>query len=470
MFQDLATQLQEKIAELAGQRGVPGYVAGVYQGGAQVVVAHGTANVATGEPMAEDTGFLVGSITKVLTTTLVMRAVERGEIDLEERVVSYLPEFTLAAPQEAAEIRVRNLLNHTDGIDGDLYFPIAWGRDALHGYVEGLARCGTLFKPGEYVSYSNPAFNVAGRLLEIVTGEWYHDLLEHELYGPIGMTGSSTSAEQAILNRTAVGHFPGPNGPQRTDTFMLPESWSACGSTPIVTIGDLLAFARTHLAMGVAPTGERVLSAESAERMRTATFDLGTPNVAPIGLGWWLLPFGEAVALWHGGGSPGGSSHLVAFPEHDFAFAGFGNLAGAGGLHDPLTQWVLEEYAGIDVPDFVSSTVDAGDLSRFEGSYRSHQLRVDVTAVEGQLEQTFVFEPLDDEQRGILERFSGGNFPPPPQRLVAVGDGLFAAADAPPDSLKGLGRMFMVAFHGDVNGHAAHRSQGGRLPRWDGRA
>src|SRR4051812_1455882 len=115
------------MAELADARGVPGYVAGVYQGGEQAVVAHGLANVATGQRMAEDTGFLLGSITKVLTTTLVMRAADRGQVDLDERVVTYLPEFSLAAPANAAEIRVRHLLNHTDGIDGDFYFPQAWG-------------------------------------------------------------------------------------------------------------------------------------------------------------------------------------------------------------------------------------------------------------------------------------------------------------------------------------------------------
>jgi len=463
---EIAEQFTHKLTELGVARGVPGYVAGVYHAGEQFVVAYGVANAATGAPMTDDTGFLVGSITKVLTTTLVMRAVERGLLDLDERVVTYLPEFSLADP--ADEIRVRNLLNHTDGIDGDLYFPLSWGREALREYVKSVSRCGTLFEPGEWVSYSNPAFNIAGRLLEVVTDEWYHDLLQRELYERIGMTSSSTSAEQAILRRTAVGHFPAPSGAQRTDTFMLPESWSACGSTAIVTVGDLLAFARMHLADGIAPSGERVLSRESTEQMRTTTFDIGALNFVPIGLGWWLLPLGGTVALWHGGGSPGGSSHLVVFPEHDFAFAGFGNLAGAGGLHDPLTRWVIEEHLGLDVAPLVERTVDPGDLSRFTGTYRSDQLRIDVREVDGTLEQTFAFEPTDHQQRRILAGFSGENFPPSPQRLVAVGDGLFADANAPLDSLSGLARMFMVGFHGDAKGHAAHRSQGMRLPRWDG--
>ena len=78
-------------------------------------MVQGIANVVTGAPMREDTGFLFGSVTKLLTTTLVLQQAERGTIDLDERVVSYLPEFTLTTPSAAGQIRVRNLLTHTNG-------------------------------------------------------------------------------------------------------------------------------------------------------------------------------------------------------------------------------------------------------------------------------------------------------------------------------------------------------------------
>ena len=71
-------ELSEQIAAFCETSGVPGYLAGIYHGGDETVVAHGTANAVTGEPMREDTGFLVGSVTKLLTTTLVMRQVDRG--------------------------------------------------------------------------------------------------------------------------------------------------------------------------------------------------------------------------------------------------------------------------------------------------------------------------------------------------------------------------------------------------------
>src|SRR6478752_81281 len=94
---------------------------------------------------------------------------------------------------------------------------------------------------------------VAGRLLEVLTGIRYGDLLERGLYRRVGMDDSRTSAERAILRSTAVGHLPDPvtGAARRTDMFKLPDSWAPAGSTPIGTISDLLAFARTHLASGL---------------------------------------------------------------------------------------------------------------------------------------------------------------------------------------------------------------------------
>jgi len=245
-------------------------------------MAHGV----TGAPMCTGTGFLFGSVTKVLTTTLMLQQAERGNVDLDERIVTYLPEFRLTTRAAAGKLRVRNLLTHTNGIDADLFFVNAKGRDALKIFLGELGQhCGVLFGPGEYVSYSNGGMIVAGRLLEVVTGTSYHDLLKREVYATAGMADSCTSAGEAILRSTAVGHFPDPatGGTRRTGMFMLPDTWAPAGSTPIGTISDLLAFGRTHLAGGVSPSGNRVLSRESTARMQSVSYDMGTPNVPPSG-------------------------------------------------------------------------------------------------------------------------------------------------------------------------------------------
>src|SRR5689334_2807345 len=127
------------------RRGLDLDLAGVYHAGDQAVVGHGVANVVAGAPVREDTGFLFGSVSKLMTAPLVLQQVERGVVDLDERVTAYLPELALATPGAAEQIRVRHLLSHTNGIDADLFFPDAKGPGALRVFLEGLGQhCGVL--------------------------------------------------------------------------------------------------------------------------------------------------------------------------------------------------------------------------------------------------------------------------------------------------------------------------------------
>ncbi len=468
MLKSIAKYILEQAADFCGSTKVPGYLAGIYRDGAQTVVAHGTANIVTGAPMQEGTGFLFGSVTKFLTAVLVLQQVERGVVDLDERVIAYLPEFKLKTPSAAEKIRIRGLLTHTNGIDADLFLPDVKGRDALKAYVEGIGRyCGTLFEPGEYVSYSNGGMIVAGRLLETVTGMSYHDLLRREVFTPAGMVDSCTSAEEAVLRSTAVGHFYDheTKSERRTHLFMLPETWAPAGSTPIGTVSDLLVFAQTLLSKGVSPSGKRVLSSESTELMQTAVHDMKTPNIPPMALGCPLIPFGKTTVMSMSGASPGGIAVLAVVPEYNLAFAAFGNDPRAMTLHDKIMLWLIRENLKAEVPQVISNEGYTEDLTPYEGTYRSNQLRVDVRAVDGQLEEKMTYEPIDNMQERIFNGFSGGSYPFPPRRFVQIRKNLFAPAGMPLQVFDGYSRIMLVSYHGISEGRAGYRSAGGRMTR-----
>ena len=69
---DEMPDFRERVTAFCDSTGVPGYLVGVYQAGEPAIVAHGVANVVTGAPMRADTGLLFGSVTKIMTTTLVL--------------------------------------------------------------------------------------------------------------------------------------------------------------------------------------------------------------------------------------------------------------------------------------------------------------------------------------------------------------------------------------------------------------
>jgi len=129
--------------------------------------------------------------------------------------------------------------------------------------------------------------------------------------------------------------------------------------------------------------------------MRSVVHDMGTPNVPPVGLGWLLMPFGPTTVLSHSGASPGGVALLAVVPEHDLVFAASGNDPRAMALHDQILLWLLRQHLDVEVPDLALDTVPASDLAPYAGTYRSNQLRVDITAVDGGLEERMTYEPLD---------------------------------------------------------------------------
>ena len=119
---------------------VPGYLAGLYHAGDQTIAAHGLAKVVTGAPMRVDTGFLFGSITKIMTTTSCCNRWSAVSSNLDERVLTYPPQFELTTPCAAEQIRVRHLLTHTNGIDADLFLVDTQGRDAPKIFLDRLAQ------------------------------------------------------------------------------------------------------------------------------------------------------------------------------------------------------------------------------------------------------------------------------------------------------------------------------------------
>ncbi|SDY06662.1 Beta-lactamase [Saccharopolyspora shandongensis] len=308
---------------------------------------------------------------------------------------------------------------------------------------------------------------VAGRLLEVVTGTPFGDLLEREVNAPVGMSDSSTSAERAILRSTAIGHFLDPEtmAAKPTGMFTLPDTWAPAGGTPIGTVADLLAFGRTHLAGGVAPSGARVLSAESTELMQQVAHDMGTPNTPPMGLGWVRYPFGDTTVLAMSGASPGGVAILCVVPEHDLVFAAFGNNPGAILLQDQILQGLLGEHLGVPVPTLITEVEQDVDLTPYAGTYRSNQLRIDVRVVDGELEETTTYEPADESQERIFTEFAGGATSAPPQRYVPIRPGLFAPAGYPLEAFDGYLRLLLVSYHDVRDGRARFRNGGGRLTR-----
>jgi CubicO group peptidase (beta-lactamase class C family) len=354
-----------------------GMAAGVIHGGEAETVVTGTANIETGFPVTPDALFLIGSISKVYTATLVMRLCELDVLDLDTPVLTYLPELELASAAARAEITLRHLLSHSAGFEGDRFIDYGRGDDAL---AKAIAEFGSLtqwFRPGSFYAYCNTGFYLTGRIIEKVTGKPFETVMQQELIDPLGLEQTFILPEHALGRPFATGHkVDRREGVTVAASQSLHRCVAAAGGI-MSSIGDLMRFATMHLNRGELD-GIRIISEESALAMREPYIEADTFDRS-YGIGWSIVQRPGATSVGHGGAWSGHRAHLTIIPEHHFAIATLVNADTGVRAYTELEEWVLEHYLDVSVPRPDAITLDDEALDRFAGTYSRHDGRYDVT-------------------------------------------------------------------------------------------
>ena len=406
-------RLQSRLEALLEQHEIPGAVLGVLAGDEVVALAGGLLNKRAGIEATPDSVFQIGSITKVWTATLVMMLVDEGVLDLDEPVVTYLPEFRVADPDVTKTVTLRHLLSHSSGIGGDHILDTGRGDDNLERYLETITELGQEHELGATMSYCNTGYSVAGRIIEKVTGKVWDQVLRERIIQPLGLTQTSTLPEEAILQRVAVGHIkmPGADAYDVAPFWVLPRSAGPAGLVN-ATVADLLAFARLHLDGGKGPDGTQLLSAESVAAMQEAQIDV--PDRFTLGdkwgVGWILFDWGGRRLYGHDGATIGQRAYLRVLPDERVAVSLLTNGGDSGLAFRALCTEIFGELAGVEVPGIpeAPATPPELDLSLYAGSYQRLNVALELTAVDGVLKGKVEMSgpladmmPKDEEDEGM---------------------------------------------------------------------
>ena len=242
--------LSDFVEATAAKFGIPGVAVGVWADGQEIYASRGVTNIDNPLPIDQDTLFLVGSVTKTFTATTLMCLVAESKVDLDAPVRRYVPELKLADEQTAAEVTVLNLLNHTAGLDWRIITDTGDGDDALAGQVAKMAELKLIASPGTRASYSQEGFNLAGRIVEKVTGLAYERAVASLLFEPLGLSDTTYSVNDVMTRRFAVGHNLGEG-----ETLSIARQWKDTrGNNPgggiASSVVDQLRWARFHLGDG----------------------------------------------------------------------------------------------------------------------------------------------------------------------------------------------------------------------------
>lgn len=375
----------------------------------------GVTNLDTRVPVTPDTVFQIGSITKPITTTLVMQLVDEGKVDLDTPIVNYLPEFRVADLAVSRRVTARHFLSHQSGIDGDLFVDSGRGDECVERLMDKATMVPSLFPIGEKISYCNLGFAVLGRLIEVMTGQSWDEALRTRLFEPLGMKHAFSQPEMALRFRCAVGHVPSQRKRGTWYVARVPYlafGQKAAGSTPTMSAENLLRFAAMHMRGGRNESGDKVLTAKSVRAMQTR--QIKTPKHTPYavthwGLGWMLADWAGHKLYGHDGATIGQNAFLRILPEKDIAVAMLTNGGDTAGLNREMYSHIFGELARIQppqVPDY-----DPGarfDVDSMVGTYAN-------------LNQSLVFTKRAGKLTVSVKQNGGGQAPfPDNAKLGAV--------------------------------------------------
>jgi CubicO group peptidase (beta-lactamase class C family) len=370
----LFDELDAKIRAAMKEHGIPGVAVGVIHRGTRYIKGYGVTNVDYPVPVDGDTLFRIGSTTKTFTGTAAMRLVDRGELDLDARVRTYLPEFATSRPSVARRVTLRQLLNHSAGWLGEYYADKGRGDDALARYVKSMERLPQLTPPGETFFYNNAAVVLSGRVIEVVTGSTYEEAVRELVLDPLGLTHSRFFSDEIVGFNVAASHVIADGEPVVDNSvWHLPRSIHSTGGL-ISSVHDQLRYAAFHLGDGRAPDGTRLLKKKSLLEMRSNPGPGGTLYVELDGMGvtWQLRPSAQGVRIvQHGGDWPGQHSGFIMVPERGFALTVLTNSEGGPKLISDLfvEDWALRRFAGVSNLPAKPRALSRRELAPYEGLY-----------------------------------------------------------------------------------------------------
>lgn len=282
----------------------------------------GASNLETGETFEPSTLTRIASITKPMTAIAVLQLFEKGEVELDKSIQTYLPGFP-SKPE--GDITVRHLLQHASGIPAYQSGKERENRihyNNLQEAIEVFQDRSLLSVPGQAFNYSSYGYVVLGLLIEQVSGMSYESYLRKNIWEPAGMMQTSIEeAGQEYEHKSALYHL---QGGKKIKPVKKPTDLSdrIPGGGVQSNVGDLLKFAQAIME-------QKLLNSETMNMMWENSGLKQKGN--GYGMGWYL--YGEnpkyGQVYGHTGTQIGSSTFLMLLPEEETAVVVLSNTSRA---------------------------------------------------------------------------------------------------------------------------------------------
>ncbi len=246
------------------------------------------------KPMSKDTIFRIASMTKPITCAAIMLLVDEGRLSVIDPVEKFLPEyknlrlnpcgartsFYCNPIVPARPINLEDLMTHTSGLPGSADLGSGARPNSLADLAAAGAKTKLLFEPGTNWSYSNIGYDILGRVIEVVSGQSFHDFLSQHIFEPLHMRDTSFFLPPEKRQRLA-GLYTYQEGHLKQVAADVPAQPPAIPSPAgglLSTASDMLRFNEMMRNRGELD-GRRILSMAAVQLMTV-------PHTGEIKAGW----------------------------------------------------------------------------------------------------------------------------------------------------------------------------------------
>lgn len=382
--------LDAYIVQVMEEWKVPGLAIAVVQDG-EVILSkgYGFRDVDEMRPVTDRTLFAIGSITKSFTVTLLGMLEDEGDLDWDEPVRRYLPDFQLYDDVATEYMTPRDLVTHRSGLP----------RHDLLWYGSPLTRR-ELYERLRYLEpsrefraawqYQNLMFMTAGYMAERIEGRSWEELVRERILEPLGMSRSNFSVEDMQRADDFAYPYHKNEGDVGQIDFRNIDEIGPAGSINS-SVREMIEYVQFHIDKGKVGE-ERLLSEGNAEQMQMpqmaiqSTIQYDELGHSSYGMGFFVTTYRGRKLVHHGGGIDGFISLLSFMPRERVGMIVLTNMSGNNPVPTLVTRGVYDRVLGLEPIDWISRAREQetraegtqaegpADDQRVEGTPLSHEL------------------------------------------------------------------------------------------------
>jgi CubicO group peptidase (beta-lactamase class C family) len=269
------------------------------------------------KPVTADTPFLICGLSKLVTATTVMLAVQDGLVSLDEPITTYLPDFRVNSRYEEhpeRKITLRRLLDSTAGLPleaplGNYFEPASTA--SFEDHVKSVFGSWLIYPVGSRTSYGSTSPDLAAYVIQVVSGMPYERYVKEKLFTPLGMSASTLDRAEILKNQDrAIGHMMGVSR-------LSPVYPGLASGGMYSTVRDLARLVQLHINRGTLD-GRRILDEALIDAIHKPVGAIRENPTVYYGMGVHIdkrAPERTERLLWQEGWGFGFTAMLHWYPE-----------------------------------------------------------------------------------------------------------------------------------------------------------